>query len=51
MLSNREKAGLPAGKKISLPINRDNVIPVSYTHLDVAIEIKLGIYTTAVTDR
>ena len=40
MLSDREKAGLPAGKKISLPINRDNVILIGIFGTDLGPEGK-----------
>lgn len=40
MLSDREKAGLPAGKKISLPINRDNVILIGIFGTDLGPEVK-----------
>ena len=40
MLSDREKAGLPAGKKISLPINRDNVIFIGILGTDLGPEVK-----------
>ena len=39
-LSDREKAGLPAGKKISLPINRDNVIFIGILGTDLGPEVK-----------
>lgn len=40
MLSDREKAGLPAGKKISLSINRDNVILIGIFGTDLGPEVK-----------
>ena len=40
MLSDREKAGLSAGKKISLPINRDNVILIGIFGTDLGPEVK-----------
>ena len=40
MLSDREKAGLPAGKKISFPINRDNVILIGIFGTDLGPEVK-----------